>query len=173
MAATEKWAAQATFARLRNKGIPAADIAIPNVLALVSAALKKMAVMRPDLFQQETTVVTLMAGVASLQPLEDNGFLTETIDKGQIFHANSVYPLQPLEDEAQLQFPWPNAVIYYCLSQNSIKTRNTDGSLTSLTGPLRMTATKVPSISQIDAPIQSDFIDIMEALAIPATTKKK
>ncbi len=166
MAATEKWAAQATFARLRERGIPAAEIKTPNLLALIPTALRRLAQKRGDYFQEETNV-SLAAGIGDLAALEAAGYLPETIDAGQIFHANSNYPLQPVADEAQLRFPWPKMFIYYCFSGNQIKTLNIDSSLTSLTGSLRVTAVKIPAIGDLESQIQPEFLDEMEILSLP------
>jgi len=42
MAASEGWAAQVTFARLVNKGVPPERIQIPNLIAMVPDALKRL-----------------------------------------------------------------------------------------------------------------------------------
>jgi hypothetical protein len=166
MAASEAWAAQATFARLVNKGVPPEKIQIPNLIALVPSALKRLALGRQDAFATQTTVA-LASGVADLDPLETALFLPETIDPGQIFHASSIYPLQPLPDEAALTFPWSNFFIYYCLSGHVIKTRNLDGTLDTLAGVLTVTAVQVPAIATLMEDLWADFLDEMEVLAMP------
>lgn len=178
--ATELWAAQRTFARLRNKGIPAEQIKIPNLVSIIPDALRKLtfdtAKLLPEdpvrqILEEETTV-TLTAGIGDLSTVEAANFLAETIDRGKIFHPDSEYPLQPLEDELQLTFPWPNAFIYFCVSGNKIKTRNTDGSRTSLTGDLTVTAIKIPTLDDLDEQLETDFLDHMEVLALPMVQKK-
>jgi hypothetical protein len=176
MAASEAWAAQVTFARLVNKGVPPEKIQIPNLVAMVPDALKRLTKAfaqfpesdaRRQLFEAETTVA-LTAGVGDLAALEAANYLPDTIDPGNISHASSSWPLQPLADESQLNFPWPRFYIYYCIAGNQIKTRNTDGSLTSLSGTLGVVAMKIPTISELKEQLWAEFLDEMEILAMPA-----
>ena len=176
MAASESWAAQVTFARLVNKGVPAEKIQIPNLVAMVPDALKRLTKAfanfapedpRRQLFESATTV-SLASGVGDLAALEAANYLPDAIDRGKIFHNDSTYPLQEVADELQLTFPWPTFYIYFCISGNKIKTRNKDQSLTSLTGDLNVVAMKIPAIAALQEQLWDAFLDEMELLAMPA-----
>jgi hypothetical protein len=177
MAASETWAAQATFARLVNKGVPAQNIKIPNLIALIPSALKRLAGALSQLppespkrqLLESATTVTLTAGVGDLAALETAGYLPDTIDPGKISHSSSTYMLQQVPDEAALRFPWANYFIYFCISGNKIKTRDVTGDdpLINLTGDLNVVAVKIPAITALPAQLETEFLDEMEVLALP------
>jgi hypothetical protein len=175
MAASETWAAQATFARLVNKGVPPQSIKMPNLVALVPDALKRLTKFLSTLppehpkrqILEAATTVTLASGVGNLAALEAANYLPDSIDPGKITHSSSTYPLQQVADELQLTFPWDTFFIYFCISGNKIKTRNTDGDLTTLTGSLNVVALLIPAIAALPEQLWTEFLDEMEVLAMP------
>lgn len=178
--ATEAWAAARVFARLTAKGVLETAIEIPDLISLIPDALRRLAyrlaMLEPEnprrQMLEEATTVTLSSGVGDLTTLEAANFLPDTIDRGKIRHADSEYPLQDLVDELQLKWDWPFDFIYFVISGNKIKTRNTDGALDTLTGNLTVTAVKIPTLAGLKTQLETDFLDEMEELALPAVKKK-
>jgi len=150
-------------------------VALRTALAVsIASALRTVAEMLAlrapeDVERQllETTVSTLAvtAGVADLAAwvLANPTYLTKTIDTGKIYTAAGGYPLQEVTDELQLTFPWPAFFIYFCISGNKIKTRNTDGLLTSLTDTLTVTLLAVPTLALLAVQLEPLVIAAMLA----------
>lgn len=142
----------------------ALNVAIPIALRTVAQSFA----MRPpedterQLFEQEV-VLTLAAGVGDLAAwvLANPTYLTATIDRGKIFHADSIYPLQEVTDPAMLVLPWPKNFIYFCIAGDKLKTLNTDSSLTSLTGDLTLTLVVVPTLSTLPAQFDPLLLEAM------------
>jgi hypothetical protein len=181
--ATEAWAIQRTFARLIEKGVPPEAIKAPNIISLIPDALRRMTFRlaqappedpRRQMLESATTVA-LTAGIGDLATLESGDYLPDTIDRGKITHSSSTYPLQDVGDELALNWPWDKFTIKFCISGNKIKTRDVTGDdpLTNLTGNLNVVAVAIPALSALKTQLETDFIDEMEALALPAMTKKK
>lgn len=171
---SEAWAIQATFGRLVARGMDPAKIEPNHLLSLVNDALIRLTKAHAQLpsenaqrqlFEQIPTAVDLNLGIGNLGFMEAAGYLPETIDPGKIFHIDSPYPLQPLADQAMLNWPWPSFYIYYCIVGNLIYTLNLDGRQDTLAGELTVTAVQIPALLNLPPQLQAAFIDEMEILA--------
>lgn len=178
--ATDAWVLARIFGRLRAKGIPAEQIETANIISLVPDALRRLAFkfalmppgeLRRNLLETETTI-TLTAGVGDLTTLEAANYLPESIDLGNIRHPSNTLPLQNVEDDVALTFPFPRFMIYFTIGGNKIRTRNTDGSLTTLTGDVTVSLIQIPTLAALKSQLETDFLDELEAVALPVVTKQ-
>jgi hypothetical protein len=95
------------------------------------------------------TSPALSSGVADLSSATYSNILFEFIGShGIVIHSSTTTPLQHVatEQELRLKRPFESMFIHYTVNSKKIKTKNTDGSLTSLSGTLAVTAPSVPTI---------------------------
>lgn len=85
------------------------------------------------------------------------------------------HEMQRLPDEESLNLPWPSAWAYYAIFNNTMGTRNTDGSRTTLAGDATVRATYVPTIDHVPSQLAPLLIQILTGYEAPAEapTKKK
>jgi hypothetical protein len=86
------------------------------------------------------------------------------------FITSGTTPLQPLPDRTQLSFTRSTMFIYYTIDGNTIRTRNTDGSLSSLSTTLTITGNYVPTLANVPDQLTDDFVDVVVAYLLEDKT---
>ena len=107
--------------------------------------------------------ITVTAGLGDLTtPLTANEPLI--IDRtwaSNLFVTNGTIPMQPLPDRTQLNLERPKFFVYYTVDGNLLRTRNLDGSLTSLSTTVTITGNFVPLLANIPNQLTDDFVDVV------------
>ncbi len=108
-------------------------------------------------------VITLASGVGNLTTAftATEPLIIEQMEQADVTHTSSTLPLQPLPDITSLRLPHSKMVIYYTVHGQELHTRNTDGSLTSLTGSVNIHGSYVPSLADVPAQLKDMFVDVV------------
>lgn len=164
MALTNLTAIDKALSRLNEMGVQV--VMPPDVVPLIDTALERFALMiagtkDAQLLRKDFSVavasgvgdlsVALAASEPLLQECVGGAFVVSTA--GVQFHY--------LPDRTQLNLMRPAIVPYWINDKGTLRTRNTDGSLTSLTTTLTVTGQFKPIISSIPTQIQEKFIDVL------------
>lgn len=98
---------------------------------------------------KEFSAVTVTSGVIDLSGSTYDNVLTDTALPmyGTILSGNNVLQYVPSIEQLRLRRPLTGLFIYYTVVGRKIYTKNTDGSLTSLSGTVTITCPTVPSVS--------------------------
>lgn len=165
MALTNLTAINRTLSRMAEDGAPAAYPA--DVLALIPDALKKFAQIvarNPDiapLLRKDFSVVvtsgtgSLVASLTAAEPM-----LEEFMDSAYLVTTAGIQ-LQHLPDRTQLNLARPTMIPYWTDDAGTLRTRNTDGSLTSLNTTITITSQYTPLISSVPSQLEELFIDTL------------
>jgi len=139
----------------------------PDIEALIPDALKKFAQIvakNPDiapLLRKDFSIVvtsgtgSLVASLTAAEPM-----LEEFLDSAFLVTSTGVQ-LHHLPDRTQLSLKRPQMIPYYTDDAGTLRTRNTDGSLTSLNTTITATAQYVPTIGDVPNQLQELFIDTL------------
>lgn len=105
--------------------------------------------------------VTITSGVGDLSTALTGAepLIINEIMAGNSYVTNGTQPCQHLPDRTQLGLTRPNFFIYYCIDSSNIRTRNTDGSLSSLNTTLTITGNYAPLLSSVPSQMEDEFID--------------
>lgn len=147
------------------------DIAVAIPTALNRFGEKIAADLRPDIrnLLRKDFAVTITNGTGSLaaaltaaEPLIINEIMA-----GNAYVTNGTQPCQWLVDRAQLGLTRPPFFIYYCIDNSSVRTLNTDRSLTSLNTTLTITSNYTPSLTSVPFQLEDNFIDLVVEIMSP------
>lgn len=93
--------------------------------------------------------------------------LLECIDHAAIYGTSDTTPWQYLPDRVQLGLKRPSMFVYFTVDKSTLRTRNTDGSLTSLTTTATVTSNYVPSLANVPSSIEDDLVDVVIRILAP------
>jgi|ERR1051325_3322375 hypothetical protein len=98
--------------------------------------------------------------------ITSNNILIEYIRYGNVYHADSSYPLQWLETLDQLRTPGPyDAMFLHCsLVGTTLYTRSFDDNVTPLTGDLGFAIPYVPTLSQLPESLTDDLVSTVVSM---------
>lgn len=166
---------------LSERSPAAVDVTIPHIQALIPTVLELWA--RELYYDPEKA--SLLESDYSIAPVAGIVDLTNYVNGSTAkislpdLRSRTIYttisgvrtPLTWVGSQAQLNYGrYPNDVPAVFLDGNKLRTRNTDGSLTSLATDLEFEAIGIPmSVATIPVPLEGDFI---MALANAATKEK-
>lgn len=107
--------------------------------------------------------VTVTSGIGDLtdaltaaEPL-----LISEIPSGNLYVTSGTTPLQFLPDRTQLGLTRPKMVGYYSIDNNNLRTRNTDGSLTSLNTTVTITGSYVPTLASVPDQLSDELVALV------------
>jgi len=99
----------------------------------------------------------LSASLTAAEPL-----LIEFISSAFVTDSNGNM-LQYLPDRFQLKLKRPAMFIYFTVDKSTLRTRNTDGSLTSLSTTVTIVGAFAPTLANVPAQLEDDFVDVVVA----------
>lgn len=169
MSLTNLTAIDRVLSRLNETGGP---VILPaDVLPLIPDSLKKFAqlvasmpesrqLLRKDFSVTITSGTgSLAASLAATEPL-----LAEFLPSAYVVTATGVQ-LHYLPDRMQLTFARPTQIGYFTNDEGTIRTRNvSDGSLTSLSTILTITAQFVPTVGDVPSQLEDLYLDTLEKM---------
>lgn len=165
MALTNLIAISRAISRLNEAGTPV--ILPPDVLPLIMEALERFArneAKIPETAQllRKDFSVTVSAGVGSLtasltaaEPL-----LAECLSSAYVVSSAGVQ-FHYLQDRVQLNLARPMMIPYFINDQGTLRTRNTDGSLTSLNTTMTITSQYIPAIGSVPSQREEVFLNTL------------
>lgn len=164
MALTVKTAINRVKGRLNEQGVevilpPDVERLIPDALRRFALLVNSSAEMSPLLRKDFSIVVasgvgSLTASLTAAEPL-----LAECLPNAHLVASTNTTPMQYLPDRFQLSLSRPlGFFIYFCNDQGTLRTRNTDGSLTSLNTTVTATAQYIPTIGNVPTQLEDLFI---------------
>ncbi len=122
-----------------------------------------------ELLRKEFTI-PVVSGVGDLSTAltDAEPLLASALPAANLYITAGTQPMQYLPDRVQLGLGRSNIFIYYAIEGNSLLTRNTDGSLTSLNTTITATASYVPSLANVPAQLEDEFVDLVVRAFQPA-----
>jgi hypothetical protein len=175
MALTVLTAINRAIERLGEGERPVIDPA--DAQALIPDALKRFA----EIVAQNSELAPLLRTDFSVTVSSGTGSLTTALTASEPLLAKFLpmayvvtstgVQLHYLPDRTQLGLSRSNILPYYCNDKGTIRTRNTDGSLTSLSTTLTITGQYSPTISNVPTQIEELFIDVLAGM-IQARTQQ-
>lgn len=167
MALTNLTAINRALAYLDEDGTPAAYPA--DVQTLIGDALKKLALTvaaHPDNRQllRRDYSITITSGTGSLATAlaTTEPPLIEALPSAHLLITSGTNPMQYLPDRAQLSLTRPlGFFIYWTNDESTIRTRNTDGSLSSLSTTITATCNYIPLISSVPTQLEDQFVALL------------
>lgn len=151
---------------------PRSDVEF-NILQHIPTALQNLAEKiardpRPDIrnLLRKDFSVTVTSGIGSLTTAltASEPLLINEIKAGNLFVTSGTTPCQWLPDRTQLGLTRPNFFIWYTVDLSTIRTRNTDGLLTSLNTTITLSGNYVPLLSSVPATLEDEFLDSLMAV---------
>lgn len=164
MSLTNLTAISKATARLNEMGVEV--ILPPDIVPLISTALERFALMiagtkDAQLLRKDFSVV-VTGGTGDLAtPLAASEPLLQECIGGAYVVTSGGTQLHYLPDRTQLALNRPTMIPYWINDKGTMRTRNTDGSLTSLSTTLTITGQFKPIISSIPTQIEEKFIDVL------------
>lgn len=116
--------------------------------------------------------VTASAGTASLTtPLTaSEPMILESLKSATMTHSTSDYPFQHLFDRQSLVLDRPSfGLIYDWVNGNTLRTRDTDGSLTALSGTVTISANYVPILTTVSGDQTLEEMLVEELVRVAST----
>lgn len=167
MALTNLIAINRALAYLDEAGTPAAYPA--DVQTLIGDALKRFAVVvaasetdRQLLRKDYSITITSGVGSFAAAMATTEPPLIEAIPTAYLVITSGASPMQYLPDRAQLTLTRPlGFFIYWSYDEGNLRTRNTDGSLTSLSTTVTATMQYIPLISSVPSQLENRLIEIL------------
>jgi hypothetical protein len=147
-------------------------IAGPEVEQILPTALTMLAKQvaeskEPSVCQllKKDFTVTVTGGTGSLTtPLTaSEPILLEYLPQALAFTSNGLQ-LHYLPDRVQLNLERSNLFIWYTVDNSTLRTKNTDGNLSTLATTVTITANYVPLIASVSDLLSDDLVDIVVAL---------
>ncbi len=153
-------------------------IAGPEIEGILPLALSKLSVRVADSSDRpllrKDFAITVTAGVADLTThlTATEPLLMECINHAEIYSSGGTTPWQFLPDRVQLGLTRPQMFIYFAIDKSDLRTRNTDGSLTSLGVSATITASYVPLLASVPVLLEDELVNlvIQELTLAPAAT---
>jgi hypothetical protein len=150
-------------------------VAGPEIEGILPIALRSFALMTAagpnrELLRKDFTV-TITAGVGDLDAslTDAEPLLLEAIANAEIYSTGGTTPWQFLPDRTQLGLVRPALFIYYTVEKSNLRTRNTDSSLTSLSTTATVTASYVPTLTNVPSSIEDLLVDVVIRTLLPGT----
>lgn len=152
---------------------PADDqVLVTDALRMFSIAMaqdpQNAQLLRKDFFIAATSGVgSLSASLAAAEPM-----IAEFLPTAHLVAMGSTTPMQYLPDRFQLSLARPlGFFVYFCNDQGTLRTRNTDGSLSSLNTTVTATAQYTPTIGDVPTQLEELFLnmlaEIIKSRALP------
>lgn len=150
------------------------NLAGPEIEGIVPVALAKFGdtvaadPMIRELLKKDFSVTvtsgtgSLVAAFTATEPL-----LIECLPWSQVY-GSGAQPLQWLPDRVQLGLDRPRMFAYYTVDKSTLRTRNTDGLLTSMSDTLTISGNYTPLITNVPPVLEDMFVDTVIGLLMPA-----
>ena len=119
--------------------------------------------------------VTATSGTAPLTtPLTaSEPMIWEGLSKSTMMHSSSVYPFQHLPDRTSLIIDRPRfGLIYDWVDGSTLRTKDTSGSLTGLTGTVTISGSYIPVITTVSGNADLEEMLVEDLTRIAVTAKK-
>ncbi len=168
MALTTLTAINRAIERLGEGAAPVIEPA--DAQALIPDALKRFA----ELVAQNAELAPLLRKDFSVSVSSGMGSLTTALTDSEPLLARFLpmayvvtsagVQLHYLPDRTQLGLERPRMIPYYTNDAGTIRTRNTDGSLTSMNESLTVTGQYSPTIGDVPTQIEEMFIDVLAGM---------
>lgn len=164
MALTNLTAISKAVSRLNELGVEV--ILPPDIVPLISTALERFALViagskDAQLLRKDFTVA-ITSGTGDLAtPLAASEPLLQECIGGAYVVSTAGVQFHYLPDRTQLSLSRPTMIPYWTNDRGTMRTRNTDGSLTSLSTTLTVTGQYKPIISSIPTQAEERFIDVL------------
>lgn len=162
--------------RVLNKLGEPSNVAGPEIEAIIPSALSQFASqvandsrphMRELLRKDFSVTVTSGIGDLSTHLAASEPLIIENVPSAYLLVSSGLTPMQSLPDRVQLGLTRTTAVIWYTIDGSTLRTRNTDGSLTTLTTTVTLTGNYVPTIAHLPDQLTDEFVDAVCAMFVP------
>lgn len=147
-----------------------AQALIPDALKRLAGLVGQNAELAPLLRKDFSVTVTSGTGSLTTALTAAEPLLAKFLPMAYVVTSTGVQ-LHYLPDRTQLGLGRPMMIPYYTNDEGTIRTRNTDGSLTSLSTTLTITAQYSPTIGDVPTQIEEMFIDVLAGM-IQARTQE-
>lgn len=142
--------------------------AIPNALreVITKVVVQKDASIRN--LVEKSVNVALTAGVGNLSDITSSAEpIIPQFPFIRVTHSSLIQPLQPLPSEFRLSIEPTNADFgFYTVSGGKVRTKDTNGSTTALTGNLSITGCYIPTLANLPAQLLPSLIEeVIKALS--------
>jgi hypothetical protein len=122
-------------------------------------------------YVSKTYTITLSGSTYPLTGAAFADLYIESLPKATLVHASNDYPLIHVK-HAELYWPHPDQFIYYAIAGETLRTRNIDGTLDTLTGDITAhDAVFVPVVgasagsTTLAEQLEDDLVEILVAMA--------
>ena len=137
--------------------LPLIDDALTRFATVVAQDEEKSQLLRKDY----TIAVASGTGDLTASFTAAEPFMADFADGAYLVTTGGVQ-LHYLTDRTQLNLARPSMIPYWTIDKSSLRTRNTDGSLSSLTTTVTATGQYIPLITSVPVQLEDTLIDILE-----------
>jgi hypothetical protein len=144
---------------------PEIEQVLPTALSLLANKVAKSNEPSYSQLLKKDFTVTVTSGTGSLTtPLTaSEPILVEYLPQAIAVTANGV-KLHYLPDRTQLELERPRLLMWYTVDNSTLRTKNTDGSLLSLSTTVTITANYTPTIANVPDLLSDDLVEIVIGL---------
>jgi hypothetical protein len=162
--------------RVLNKLGEPSNIAGPEIEAILPSALYAFGShvandarphMRELLRKDFSVAVASGTGDLSAHLTASEPLIIENVPQDYFAVTGGTVPMQGLPDRVQLGLARSTAVIWYTIDGSTLRTRNTDGSLSTLTTTVTVTANYVPTIGNVPSQLADEFVELVCSMLVP------
>ena len=144
---------------------PEIEQVLPTALSMLAERVAKSTEPSYSQLLKKDFAVTVTNGTGSLTtPLTASEPLLVEYLPQAIAVTSSGVRLHYLPDRTQLELDRPRLFIWYTVDNSTLRTKNTDGSLTSLSTTVTITANYVPTLASVPDNLSDDLVEIVIGL---------